>query len=67
MFWTVAMFILAILSLIVNILQFLENKKLKKDIIQIDMKAGPHSKQNQQSHTGTGNNINAGNDVRLGK
>lgn len=67
MFWTVAMLIVAILSLVVNILQFLENKKLKKDINRVNMKAGAHSKQNQQSHTGIGSNIIAGNDVHLGK
>lgn len=58
MFWTITGWLIALLSLIVNILQLRENRKLKGATTKNTQSAGDHSKLIHQTHSGHGDNIN---------
>lgn len=68
MFWTISAVVIALISLVVNILQYLANKKLKKEIINKTIqKTEDHSEGIQQTHSGKGNNVNIKGNVDIGK
>lgn len=56
---------IAVISLIVNILQYFKNDSLKKQISKASQKVGDNSNANQQTHSGTGHNVNAGRDTYI--
>jgi heme exporter protein D len=56
---------IAVLSLIVNVLQLLKNNALKQQIAKSNQTVGDNSKANQQTHSGTGHNVNAGRDANI--
>jgi len=57
MFWTVSGWVIALLSLIVNVLMFLKNQKLNTQITTFGQTVGNNSNVVRQTHTGTGDNI----------
>jgi len=58
--------VIATLSLIVNFLQLRINSRLKKKIRSLEQCVGDNSNASQQTHSGRGNNINAGGNVSVG-
>jgi len=62
MFWTVSGWAIALIALLVNILQLLQNQSLKNKI-NSSQTIGDKSSGVQQTHSGNGDNINAGRDV----
>ena len=63
-FLSITGWLIALGSLIVNIVQLRANKRLKNQI-SLNMKSSPDS--NQQTHSGTGDNINVGGDANINK
>ncbi len=60
--------VIALLSLIVNYLQYQKNSELTRQVKKsTTQEIGDNSIANQQTHTGTGHNVNAGRDANIGK
>ena len=57
MFLTISGWLIALASLIVNILQLRTNNALKAKITNPTQTVGNHSNGTQQTHSGTGDNI----------
>jgi hypothetical protein len=66
MFYKVSGWLIALLSLIVNYLQYRQNKKLKNQL-NFFQKKRISTKNIQQHHSGCGNNINIAGDVEFKK
>lgn len=64
-FWTISGWVIAFLSLIVNILQLQKNTDLKKKLTKSDQNVGDNSKASQQTHSGEGHNVKAGGNVDI--
>ena len=62
-FLEVSGWILAVISLIVNILQYFKNADLKTQVSKQNI--GDNSEGTQQTHTGTGHNINTRGNVNV--
>ncbi|GAA4458071.1 hypothetical protein GCM10023092_25830 [Rurimicrobium arvi] len=62
--WTVVGGVTAIISIILNILQLLQNQSLKNKL-HAQQTVGNNSNPVQQTHSGHGHNVNAGGNVQL--
>lgn len=58
MLWTISGWVIALLSLVVNVLQLIKNNELRHQITNPAQIVGTNSKANQQTHSGQGDNIN---------
>lgn len=64
-FLKISGWIVAVLSLIVNVMQLLKNNALKQQISKASQRVGDNSTANQQTHSGSGHNVNAGRDANI--
>lgn len=67
MFWTISGWVIGLLSLFINYLQYQENQELKSKINVSSQNAGRDAESNQQSHSGKGDNINIKGNTELNK
>lgn len=63
--WTIVGVIVTIIALIVGILQLVKSNGGSSKSLKSNQKIGDGSTANQQTHSGNGDNINAGGDVNL--
>lgn len=66
-FWTISGWLIAFISLIVNILQLNQNKALKKRVVKAEQSVGDNSSAKQQVNTGSGDNLMADRDINVKK
>lgn len=62
--WTALGSIVGVISLIINIIQLRTNNILKKKVNSYKQVVGDGSSANQQTHSGQGDNISAGRDIK---
>ncbi len=62
--WTLVSGVTAIISIVLNVIQLLQNQSLKKKL-HAQQTVGNNSNPVQQTHSGQGHNVNAGGNVKL--
>lgn len=66
-FWTITGWLIALLSLIVNALQLRKNRELNNKLSNTANTSGKNSPVNQQTSSGTGDNLMSGRDINIGE
>lgn len=64
-FFQISGWLFAVISVIVNVLQLVQNSSLKKRLAKSKQSVGDNSTANQQTHSGTGHNINSGGNANV--